>query len=334
MFPLKLSRKNMVKLLVFLGLSGLFFPIESAVLAAEDYPVRPITIHVGFPPGAVSGLIAQAYSEGMKKYLPKPQPVLINYKPGASGAIAADFVLKQPADGYNLFSFPVDLCVKLAKDGHLLHFKLEDFAHIGTSGSSPCCLMVNKEGPYKKFEDFIENAKKNPGKLSYGTPGVGSLVHLVGEVFQDRCGIKLNHIPFSGGAAGVTAVLGGHIDSYLGSVAAAGTHIKPGGGLRVLAIFAQERFYDLPDVPTSLEKGYEVDIMTWHGLAAPKKTPQAVLDVLIDAFKKMGNDSHVRETLMNVGYTPSNWGPEEAEKRAKKEFELSRAVFKKLGLVE
>jgi tripartite-type tricarboxylate transporter receptor subunit TctC len=334
MLALPLIRTNRVWTFVFLMVSVFLFLGGTSFGAAEDYPSRPITVNVGFPPGAVSGLIAQTYSESMKKYLPNSQPVVVNFKPGASGAIAADYVLKQTPDGYNLFLFPVDLCMKLAKDGHELRFKLDDFIQVGTAGTSPTCLLVNKEGPYKTFEDFLDSAKKNPGKVSYGTPGIGSLIHYVGEVLQIRCGVKLNHVPFPGGAQAVTAVLGKHIDCYLGSVAAAGTHIKPEGGLRVLAVFARERAQDVPDVPTALEKGYDIDIITWHGLSAPKGTPQPVVKVLVETFQKVAADPQVKDGLSKVGYNPVNWSLEETSRRAKQEYELSKAVFTQLGLTK
>ncbi|OGP65264.1 MAG: hypothetical protein A2170_13815 [Deltaproteobacteria bacterium RBG_13_53_10] len=325
------SKAKRLVLFILTALSAWVLP---SVGPAQDYPNKPITIHVGFPPGALSGLVVQTYAEGLKKYLPKPQAVLVNYKPGASGAIAADYVLKQPADGYNLFSFPVDLCVKMAKDGPTLHFKLEDFVHLGTSGTSPTCILVNKDGPYKTFEDFIAAAKKDPGKVSYGTPGIGSLIHLVGEIFQLRSGVKLNHIPFAGGGPAITAVLGGHVDSYLGSIAAAGSHVQPGGGLKILAVFARERSRDFPDVPTSLEKGYDVDQITWHGLTAPKGTPPSVIDILRKSFQKASEDPMVIEALIKVGYMPAKWTAEEVERRAKQEYELAREVFKKVGLIQ
>jgi len=329
-----LSRRNVVKAL-FLGGAMVILSLRGAVLTlAEDYPVRPITIHVGFAPGAASGNSAQVFAEGVKKYLPTPQPVLVNFKPGASSAIAADFVLKQPADGYNLFWFPVDLVGKLAKDGNQLSFKMEDFIPIGCMGESPGMLTVNSEkSPFLKFEDFLEYAKKNPGKLSYGTPGIGSVIHLSGEIFQMRCGIKLNHIPFSGGAPAMTALLGGHTDCYLGSPGTYGAQIKPGGGLRVLTVFAKERWPELVDVPTCLEKGYDVDRVSWYYLAAPKGTSQNALDFLLTAFKKTANDPQVKTSLFKLGFTPVYIGPEETKKKARAEFEVAKEIYKKVGLL-
>jgi tripartite-type tricarboxylate transporter receptor subunit TctC len=290
---------------------------------------------VGFPPGGGAGISAQIFAESAKNYLPKPQPVIINYKPGASSAIAADFVLKQPADGYNLFWGSPDLTMKMAKEGDLLPFKNEDFVFIGLIATSPYLLTVNKESPFKSIEDFLDYAKKNPGKLAYGSSGIGTGTHVHFESIQMRCGIKLNHIPFAGGAAVIAALLGGHIDCSNLNFPNLGDHIRPGGGLRTLVVFDRERFHELPDVPTCMERGYN-DILlrsTWFYLASPKKIPQPVLDILWKVFKKTADDPKVKEALLRMGYVPQNLGPEETEKRVNKEFDIAREIFKKVGLL-
>jgi tripartite-type tricarboxylate transporter receptor subunit TctC len=322
--------------LVFLGLASLLFLVGSALGAAGDYPARPITINVGFPPGSGAGNGAQIFADHAKKYLPKPQPILVNFKPGAASAISADYVLKQPADGYNLLWILPDLMVKLAKDGSELSFKKEDFVFIGAIGMSPCLMTVNKEkSPYKRLEDFIADAKKNPGKLSYSSAGIGSGNHLTAEILQMRSGIKLNHVPFAGGAKATAALLGGHVDCFIGgSVAAHGAHIKPGGGLRVLTVFARDRWPEFPDVPTIFESGYDIDRSVWFSFAAPRRTSQEVLEVLLKVFKQTMGDPEVKSALIKMGYMPMDLGPEEMKKKADEEYDVAKEVFTKLGLVK
>jgi len=335
MLPRQWRRNNGLWTFMLLGLSVLFFLVVPFLGAAQDYPTRPITINVGFPPGSGAGIGSQLFADHAKKYLLKPQPILINYKPGAASAIAADFVLKQPTDGYNLLWVLPDLMAKLVKDGDQLSFKKEDFAYIGTIGVSPCLVTVNKEGPYKKFEDLVDAAKKNPGKLSYGSAGIASGNHLTAEIFQMRCGIKLNHVPFAGGAQAITALLGGHVDCFIGgSVAAHSTHIKPGGGLRVLTVFASERWPEFPEVPTCLEKGYDIERTVWFSLAAAKGTSQTTLDFWQKVFRQTVGDPEMKTALMKMGYLPTNWGPEESKKKADEEFEVAREIFMKLGLLK
>lgn len=333
MITKQFRRRSMIILVLF-GLIFLF-SLDGAILeAAEDYPTRTITIHVGFPPGGAAGPYAQVFAEGAKKYLPNPQPIIVNFKPGAASAVAADFVLKQPADGYNLLVFPWDLIVKLVKDGHELSFKMEDFIPIGTMGVIPALLAVNKEkSPFMKLEDFIDYAKKNPEKLSYGSPGIGSGHHLTGEIFMMRCGIKLSHIPFSGGGPAVVALLGGHIDCTIMAISTYGGNIKPGGGLRCLVTFTPERLPDFPDVPTCLERGYDVDRSSWYFLSAPKGTPQSIVDILEKVFRKTADDPQVKEALRRIGFVPLYLNPEETSKKAKAEHQLTREILKKMGLL-
>jgi tripartite-type tricarboxylate transporter receptor subunit TctC len=320
---------------VFIGFILLLSGMVASPGAAQDYPTRPITINVGFPPGSGAGIGSQLFADHARKYLPKPQPILINYKPGAASAIAADFVLKQPPDGYNLLWVLPDLMAKLVQDGNQLSFKKEDFAYIGTIGVSPCLVTVNKEGPYKKFEDLMDAAKKSPGKLSYGSAGIASGNHLSAEILMMKSGIRLNHVPFAGGAQAITALLGGHIDCFIGgSVAAHSTHIKPGGGLTPLIVMSRERWPEFPDVPTCLEKGYEIDRTVWFSLAAAKGTPQTILDFWQKVFRQTVADPEVKTALLKMGYLPGNWGPEETRKKADEEFEMAKEIFTKLGLIK
>jgi tripartite-type tricarboxylate transporter receptor subunit TctC len=302
---------------------------------AQDYPTKPITIYLGFPPGGAGGISAQIFADCARRYLPKPQPILLNYKPGAAHAVAADFVLKQPADGYSLYWLLPDLMVKVAKDAKTLSFGFEDLIPIGILGASPCAITVRKDSPYKTLQDFIDDAKKNPGKISYASSGIGSFTHLVAEVFQMRTGTKMNQIPFAGASQVTTAVLGGHVPSWIGgSIAANGAHLKPEGGLRVLTVFAKERWPEFPDVPTCIESGYNIEYSVWYSLAAAKETPKPILDALQQVFKQTADDPQVKENLIQMNYRPMNLGMEEAGKKVKEDFEVAKEVFKKLGMTQ
>jgi tripartite-type tricarboxylate transporter receptor subunit TctC len=316
-------------------LCGFFlFGPEALQAAAEDYPSKPITLIVGFPPGGTVGISGQIFAEFARKYLPKPQPIQIEYKPGASQAVGADFIFKQPADGYNLMWIELGLMGKMAKDSGLLHFKKEDFVFIGAMANSPAVLAVNKESPFKTFDDFMDYAKKNPGRLSIGHGGIGSGSHFAAEVFQRGCGIKLNEIPFGGGGPVVTALLGGHIDCAMGATGNLGDHIMPGGGLRALVFLSPERWAKLPDIPTCMEKGYNVDRTSWYFLIAKKGTPKPFLNILQNVLKKTADDPQAREAIIRVKFVPSYLRPEEAQKKAYEEFKLAREIFGELGLLK
>ena len=324
--------RSMAKmLLVLLGGCSLLFAVSPTHGAGEDYPARTITLYVGFPPGAAAAVGAQIFAEGAKKYLPKPQPIILDHKSGASGAIAADYVLKQPSDGYSLLWIASDLIIKLAKDGPQLHFTKEDFIPIGAIATTPGILTVNNDSAFKQLEDFIDYAKKNPGKLSFSSAGIAGSIHLNTEIFMLRTGIKMNHIPFGGGAQAATALLGGHVDCQVGSMMSVGPHIL-GGGLRALAVLARERLPELPNVPTCLEKGYDIDRGFWHYLAMAKGTPPPTLDVMQNVFYKTADDPQVKAALTRAGYRPMRLGAEETTKKVKEEFDLAKEVFTKLGL--
>ena len=318
---------------IFLCGASVFLVLAAASFAfADDYPNKPINVYVGFAPGSSTGNAAHIFAEWGKKNLPNSQPMIINFKPGASAAVAADYILKQPPDGYSLLLLTPDLPGKLAKDGHLLSFKLEDFLPIGMIGETPHFLAVNKQkSPFMKLEDFLDYAKKNPDKLSYGSSGIGSANYFSTYLFMGETGIKMNHVPFPGAGQTMTALLGGHIDCFISTPGTAGAQIKPGGGLRVLTFFSNKRWPELPEVPTFREKKYELERTFWCALAAPKGTPQPVLDVLVKTLKKTAEDPQMKAALLKIGFIPSNAGPEEAGNEAKKEFNVAKEIYMKLG---
>jgi tripartite-type tricarboxylate transporter receptor subunit TctC len=334
MCMLKFGRRGMFKVLVFA--SGLLLLLGCPVFgAAEDYPTKPVIVYVGMAPGAAAGLTAQVFVDHVRKHLAKSQPFIINYKVGASGTVALDYVMKQPADGYTLMWCSPDTIVKMARDPGQYSFTKEDLSYIGTLVLSPHVLAVNRESSFKTLEEFIDYAKKNPGKLSYGSPGVESNPRLSFEMLMMRTGITLNHIPFSGGSKCVAALLGKHIDCYLGSTGTLGEHIKPGGGLQVLATLTTKRIPELPEVPTCLEKGYDVgERGTFQFFIAKKGTPKPILDTLAKAFKETADDPTVKTILLKMAFVPVNWGPEETEEKVNSHSDLAREIFKKEGLAK
>ncbi len=334
MFKRKLIQRKTTGASVYLSVSILFFLILTTPSAAQDYPNKPINIVLGNAPGGAHGVLCQIFADNAKKYLPKSQPIMLLYKTGAGFGIAGDYVAKAPADGYTILSYPNDLSVKLAKDGSQMSFTKDDFIPIVSIGMTPLCLPVHKDSPYKTLEDVIAYAKKNPGKFTYGTSGIATLVHLGGEVLQNRCGIELKHVPFTGGTPAVTAVMGRHIDTYLGSPTGTVLGNLKDGQMRLLAVFGRERHDDFPEVPTCLEKGYDVVVTSWLSLVVRKETPPKVVDILREAFTKTAEDPEVKKLVAPVNYKPVRWSPEEIRKNMDRDYEMALETWKKLGLTQ
>lgn len=313
----------------------LFCCTDSALGQEKGFPVRPINLYIGYSPGGGATHTGNIFAEGMKKYL--KQPVVVNFKPGAVQAICAEFIINSKPDGYTLFWVSYgELIAKVAKDGSMLKFRLEDLDSLGCGPYSPYTLAVNAESPWKNVEDLIAEARKSPGKLTHSSAGVGSPTHLLSELFARKTGIVLNHVPFSGGGPYITAMLGKHVDMSVASGSTFGSHIMPGGGLRCLVVFDQKRLPDIPDVPTAVETGIDITYKAWFGLAAPRMLPKAVRATLIEASKNTVEDPEINSRLKKalVGVTNIYLSPEELDKKIQEEYRLVEDVLKQTGLLK
>lgn len=328
-------RTSTIEVLIMIGLISLSF-LTGLVLAAEvEYPTKPVIINVRMAPGASASFGAQIFAERVQKYLAKPQPFIVNHKPGASGMVCTDYFMKQPADGYNLMWLTPESTLSMTREPQKFSFTLKDFSYIGLLYYSPYTLAVNSEGPFKDkaFEDFIDYAKKHPVEMTYSTPGITSGGHFAGEVLQKEAGIKLTHVPFIAGGPGMLAMLGGHVTSNIVTPGTVLSHTKPGGKARILVVFDTKRFPDLPDIPTAKERGYDIVRPTYHMLIAKKGTPKPILDTLVKLHKQVGDDPDVKAALVRTGLIPLNLGPDETEKFITQDCDLFREVFGKLGLL-
>jgi len=309
--------------------------IGNAIAQEKDFPVRPIDFYIGFPPGGGTANAGVILAEIMKKYL--NQPVIVNYKPGASGAVAASFVCKARPDGYTLIYLNnTDLPAKLALDNSAPTLYYGDLVSLGGTPYAPYLLAVNSESPWKSLDDLINFGRKSPPKtLNYGSSGVGAITHLTAEAFSFATGIVLNHIPFQGGGPADMALMGGHVHMCFGSVGRFGARIKPGGGLRPLAICDRKRHADFPDVPTMSEKGVNMfDFKIWCGLHAPRGVPSPVKMILVQAFERAAKDPQVISMLNKSGYDYFYLTPEEAEKQIEKEYGVYHDLLMKIGLIK
>jgi tripartite-type tricarboxylate transporter receptor subunit TctC len=298
----------------------------------SSFPVKPINLYVGYPPGGTTVITAQIVAEGMKKHL--GQPVVLNFKPGAVQAIAAEFVKNAKPDGYTIAYFAHgNLVAKLAKDkidGEPVKFQMEDLDPLGAGPYSPYVLAVNGTSPWKTIEDLVAAARKASGTLNYGPDGMGTSGHLLMELFAQKAGIVLSNIPFQGAGPAITALLGGHVQMVTYSNTALGAHVKPGGGLRPLIVFDKKRDPSLPNVPTALERGFDVTLTAWQGLRAPKGLPKIVRDKLVQTFEKAMKDPEILKTFANLDSGVAYLNPEDMEKQSQQEYRSYMEVWEKM----
>lgn len=278
--------------------------IGLATFAQAAFPDKPIKIIVGFPPGGPLDTHARLLVDQLQKHL--GQPIIIDYKPGAGGSIGANEVIKSPADGYTLLMANTGTMVinpfVYTKN---IYQTLRDFTPIARTAQQPLALVVNNEVPAKTFTEFVAYAKKNPGKVNYGSAGNGGISHLVPEMLQDAVGIQMVHVPYKGTAPAFTDLLGGQVQFMAESIPQVGQYLKA-GKVRALAMTGKERNNAIPDVPTMAESGVkDFEVVGFYGVLAPARLPAEVTAKLTDAFRKTLANEEVRTRMVTQGADPA-----------------------------
>ena len=275
--------------------------LGAGTAAAQAFPNRPIKMIVPFNAGASVDTIARSMAQLMARKL--NQPVVVENKPGANAAIAAQLVANAPADGYTVF-FASDSALVL---NGLLYKKLaydaeRDFTGVALAANVPLVMLVNASLPVTNLKEFVAYGKANPGKLNYSSTGTGGAFHLAGEMFAQAAGLDMTHVPFTGGAPALQALLGGQVQAMFGIVGSTLPHVRS-GKLRPLALVTKEPVNVLPGVATLHESGYPgLEAMVRYGLVAHKKTPPEILAVLNDAANYALADAGYREKYTGEGY--------------------------------
>jgi len=255
-------------------------------LAQDAFPSRTITMVVPFPPGGVADITGRPTAAAMEKVL--KQSIAVVNRPGAGGAVGNAAVANAKPDGYTILMALSSISVIPAADelfDRKPAYSLDQFAPIALISADPTYLTVRGESPWKTVKDFVAEAKKKPGQLSFSSSGVYGALHMPMEMFMHAAGIKMRHVPTTGGGPAITAILGGHVDATAGGPAAISGHVKA-GKLRPLAGWGSKRHPAYPDVPTLKELGYDVEYYIWAGLFAPVGTPEPMIKVLREAARK------------------------------------------------
>jgi tripartite-type tricarboxylate transporter receptor subunit TctC len=306
----------------------------SGACLAQDYPSKPITMIVPFPPGGVADIVGRPLAAEMQKSL--QQPVVIINRTGAGGAVGMAAVAKSAPDGYTILMGLSSISVFPVSDrinGKTPAYEMRDFAPIALVTADPTVLVVRADGPYHTVKDFVAAAKANPGKINYSSAGVYSTLHVAMEIFADAAGIKLFHVPYQGGGPAVTALLGGQVQASAQGPAAAIGQIKA-GKMRALASWGTERLKLLPDIPTFKELGYDAEFYIWSGVFAPAATPPEVLARLRSAVRSAATSREFVGAMEKVQTPVSYLDAPEFKKYWDRDAARLKAVLEKMGKLE
>jgi tripartite-type tricarboxylate transporter receptor subunit TctC len=271
-------------------------------LAQEGYPAHAITVISPFPPGGVSDTITRPLDAALEKVF--KQPVVLENKVGAAGAVGAQFAAAAKPDGYTLLSHIVSISGFAAVDklfGRTPKFTNDNFIPIARIIADPIVMIANVDTPYKTLKDLVADAKANPNKVIYSSSGLYGASHIPTALFAKSAGnLQMRHLPTNGGGPAVTAVLGGNVNFFMSPTSIALSHIRS-GKVRALAVSSAQRVKVLPDVPTFKELGYDLEYYFWVGIFAPKGVPAPIIGTLRDGFNKAAHSKEFLDTLANLG---------------------------------
>ncbi|HEY2816941.1 MAG TPA: tripartite tricarboxylate transporter substrate binding protein [Casimicrobiaceae bacterium] len=278
----------------------LFAFFAASAAAQEPYPSKPITLIVPFPPGGVADIVGRPFADALSREL--KSPVIIENKAGAGGGIGMGLVAKAKPDGYTLLIALSSISILPAADkviGRAPLYQLDQLTPIARLTADPTVLAVRAESPWKTLQEFVDDARKRPGAINYGSSGNYGTMHMPMEMFAQSAGIKLTHVPFTGAGPAVVALLGGTVDAVSSGPSTVIQHAKA-GKLRVLASWGDKRLASLPDVPTLAESGYDAVFFQWSGLFAPAGTPEPVIAKLREAARAAAMDPKFVGALATV----------------------------------
>ena len=282
----------------------------AAPAAAQTYPSRPITLVVPFPPGGSATIIARIIADKMSEGL--GQQIVVDNRGGAGGSIAARQVAKSAPDGATLLlAFTGTLAVSPLIFANVGYDPRKDFAGIGLIGMAPSVLAVHPSVPARSVADLIGIAKAEPGKIQYGSPGIGTTNHLAGELLAAMTGIRITHIPYKGTGPAITDLLGGHIAMMFAPIPAAHGNVSA-GALRALGVTSLKRSSLWPDIPTVAETGLPgFEVVQRSALLAPAGTPRTIIERLNKELNAVLATDEVRRRLAVEGGEPVPGAPEE-----------------------
>jgi tripartite-type tricarboxylate transporter receptor subunit TctC len=312
-----------------LALAALAAPLARAHAQAPRYPDRPVRLHLGYPPGGGTDVVARLVAARMTQAL--GQQVAVINMPGASGAIALERVVRSPADGYSLIVISAADTILPAL--RALPFDMaRDLAPVAPAAIGALGLVVHPSVPARNVQELIALAKARPDTLHFGSPGVGNSQHLAGEVFNKMAGTRIVHVPFKGGGEVITATLAGDIQVGFPSLAPVLPLVQD-GKLRLLAVTPRTRSPSVPETPTIAEAGVPgYDRATWFGVAAPAGVPSEILLQLNAAITQGMQDAETRQQLRRQGLDPMTGSLDEFAAFVRNELVENAALVRSMGI--
>ena len=278
----------------------LVFSLASPATHAQ-YPDKTITLVVPFPPGGVADTVARPVAEAMSREL--KQPVVIDNKSGAGGAVGIGHAARATPDGYTLLLSLSSISILPEADKILERkplFQIDQFKPIARITADPTVLVVRADAPWKTLEEFIADVRRKPTGYNYGSSGNYGTMHVPMEMLKSAADFRMVHIPYAGAGPTVIALLGGHVDAISSGPASVVQHIRA-GRLRALAHWGEAPLVTLPGVPSLKERGYNVQFAQWSALFAPASTPDAIIERLRATLRKLMNDPALQQTILTAG---------------------------------
>lgn len=311
------------------GLAVVLFVAPCGAAWAQQYPSKPVRVLVGFAAGGGSDLSARYIARGLSSAM--AQQFIVENKPGAGGSIAFAAGAEAPPDGYTLTMISVAYAVNPTI--YKVRFDpITDMTPIIQTEQGPLIIVANPSAPVKSLKDLIAFAKAHPGKLTYATPGQGGTSHLAAELLSSMAGIRMNHIPYKGGAPALTDTIAGQTDLCFNVVAGTLPHVKS-GRLRAIAFTSARRMPSEPDIPTVAESGVPgYEVVQWYGIIGPKGLPSPIVTRLNGETAKVLKTRELADQLRNEGLLPVGGTPEQFRALITREVRLWQKVVADIGL--
>ncbi len=324
------KRKILVSLCTWMAFAGL--PVVVSAQDAATYPNKPIRMIVPFAPGGAADAMGRLIAEHLQSKW--GQPVVIDNKPGAGSALGVGLLAKAPNDGYTIGmgNIAANAINPALQPGQFTYQPVADFSPVTMIGVTPLVLVVNAEKvPAKTLPEFIAYLKANPGKLAYGSSGAGTSLHIAMELFLQKTGTKMLHVPYKGSAPMMTDLLGGQVVVAMDAATTSWPQVQA-GKLRALAVAGSEKAFFAPDLPLLSDQVAGFEMKPWHGLLTPAGTPPAIVNKISQEVRAFLRTPEAQTKFQDKGIVRAGSSPAEFQAFMTKELEMYKKIIQEAGI--